>query len=184
MSLEELWRLFPVVLRDNDPGYRHWYDDEARRLHRLLGDRVVRLSHIGSTAVPGLRAKPTVDLLLETEALGDSERLAGELRAAGWTVMSAQRDPFPQISLNKGYAPDGFADKVFHLHVRQPGDWGEPYFRDYLIDHSDVAAEYATLKTVLAARFTYDRDAYTTAKADFVTRVTRLARQAYSGRYR
>ena len=66
MSLEELWRLFPIILTEHDPRWRDWYEEEAARLRAVLPvDEAARISHIGSTAVAGIWAKPTVDILLE-----------------------------------------------------------------------------------------------------------------------
>jgi len=64
------------------------------------------------------------------------------------------------LDFNKGYTPKGFAQKVCHLHIKHPGDWGELYFRDYLQKHPDVAGEYGALKLALKEQFEYDRDAY------------------------
>jgi SAM-dependent methyltransferase len=78
----------------------------------------------------------------------------------------------------KGYTSAGFAEKVYHIHVRYPGDWDEMYFRDYLILHPEAAAAYATLKRQLQEQFAYDRDGYTDAKGAFIKDVTKRAREA------
>jgi len=61
--------------------------------------------------------------------------------------------------------------------VRYPGDWDEPYFRDYLIAHPETAAEYAALKIRLHKEFEHDRDGYTKAKSEFIRAVTERARK-------
>ena len=81
------------------------------------------------------------------------------------------------MSFNKGYMEEGFADKVYHLHLRYAGDNDEIYFRDYLNAHPEVAKEYETLKLGLWKRFEHDRDGYTAAKSEFVTKYTELAKQ-------
>ena len=69
MSLEELWRLFPVILKEYDPAYPVWYEEERSRILKIVGkENIFRISHIGSTAVTGLLSKPTVDILLELTA--------------------------------------------------------------------------------------------------------------------
>ena len=85
-----------------------------------------------------------------------------------YTVMSEKNDPEYRLDLCKGYTPQGFADKVFHLHIRHPGDWDEIVFRDFLRQNPAKADEYAKLKTVLQKRFEHNRDAYTEAKGDFI----------------
>ncbi len=72
----------------------------------------------------------------------------------------------PRASFNKGYTLDGFAEKVFHLHLRYSEDNDELYFRDYLIENPDIAKEYEKLKLGLWKKYEHDRDAYTEAKTD------------------
>ncbi len=183
MSLEELWRLFPIILSPPDPAWRGWYQEEAASLRAGFAGPIHRLSHIGSTSVPGLLAKPTVDLLLETDDTRQADAIVDELIGLGWTLMACSEDPAFRIDLNKGYTPQGFADRVFHLHVVRPGDNDELYFRDWLRDHPETCAEYESLKRGLMARFKHDRDAYTEGKTSFIQAVTGRARTAYAGRY-
>ena len=81
-----------------------------------------------------------------------------------------------RISLNKGYTENGFAEKVFHFHIRLYGDTDEIYFRDYLNTHPDIAKEYEKLKLRLWKEYEHNRDAYTDEKTDFVKRYTSLAK--------
>ncbi|MDQ1296003.1 MAG: hypothetical protein QG608_3890 [Actinomycetota bacterium] len=183
MSLEELWQLFPIVLREHSPEYRQWFEEEHTDLAAIWGKSAPRISHIGSTAVPGLIAKPTVDILLELGGEIDPQEVIDRTSRAGWTPMSgAARRPLG-LSFNKGYTPTGFAQKVFHLHVRPPGDHDELYFRDYLIEHPDTARDYERLKQSLRERFEHNRDAYTENKTDFIRSVTARARSLYPGRH-
>lgn len=185
-TLQELWELFPIILREHNPAYAQWYRQQAQQLlagMTAAGIGVFRISHIGSTAVPGLTAKPIVDILLELENPGDPAVLDGVLHNAGFLRMSATEHPHWQRSYNKGYTPAGFAQKVFHLHLRRAGDWGELYFRDYLLEHGNCCREYEALKAGLLGRFEHDRDGYTQAKTQFVERYTQLARNLYGKRY-
>ena len=88
-----------------------------------------------------------------------------------------------RVSFNKGYTRNGFAKKVFHLHLRQTGDNDEIYFRDYLIEHPEVANEYEKLKIRRQKKYRYQRDKYTTAKTDFVKKYTEKAKTLYKNRY-
>ena len=108
------------------------------------------------------------------------EAAAGVLGRAGFIVMSAEGE---RISLNRGYMPDGFADEVFHVHLRYVGDNDGLYFRDYLREHPEVAREYEALKLGLWKRYEHNRDAYTEAKGDFIRAVTAEAKRAFAGRY-
>lgn len=85
---------------------------------------IFRISHIGSTAIRGIWAKDIVDILAETDDVEKAARLA---EGNGFIRMSSNSK---RVSLNRGYTPEGFADKVYHLHIRQEGDHDELYFRD------------------------------------------------------
>ncbi len=99
---------------------------------------------------------------------------ASILKEHNYIIMS-EKDS--RISLNKGYTEDGFAEKVFHIHIRLKGDIDEVYFKDYLIAHHQVAKEYENLKLKLWKEYEYNRDAYTDAKTSFVKIYTDIAKQ-------
>lgn len=98
--------------------------------------------------------------------------------------MSEQDSPYVNYAFNKGYTPDGYAEKVYHLHVRYSGDWGELYFCDYLKNHLDEAKLYAALKTELSVQYRNNRDAYTAAKSEFIKKHTAVARAIYKNKYK
>ena len=180
MSLEELWQLFPVQLAPHNPKWSEWYAEERENVLAAVGDNVARIDHIGSTSVPGLVAKPIVDILLQIKPGTTITDVKARLVADGWLVMAEQPE-LGEIDLNKGYTPDGFEDKVFHLHVKPVGDADELHFRDYIATHPDVAAQYAELKQGLLAKFDHDRDGYTNAKTTFIKTATAQARVAKQG---
>lgn len=183
MSLEELWRLFPIILKEHNAEYAAWYEEEEEKLlHVLKEHSIYRVSHVGSTAVQGMIAKPIIDILLELPEAYDMDAVAALLQNNAWHVM-ARNDAQKTIDLNKGYTPDGFAEKVYHLHVKPTGDWGELYFRDYLRQHPDIGQQYEALKLRLKMQFECDRDAYTIAKSDFIMTYTQMARQEFAGRH-
>lgn len=184
MSLEELWELFPIILKEHNSEYKTWYIEEKEKIIEAIGeDYFKRISHIGSSAVEGLISKPTVDILLEIDNNNDIEVLISMLVGSGWALMSSATTPDFKISFCKGYTPDGFADKVFHLHVRHYGDCDELYFRDYLILHNDIAEEYSVLKQNLLTQYEHDRDSYTEAKTKFVKKWTSQAKKDFGSRY-
>lgn len=172
MSLDELWQLFPIVLKEHDPRWQEWFIEEKTALERLL-PKTCRISHIGSTAVPDIWAKPIIDILLEISGECDMTETARLLTAAGWICMSKSGS---RMSFNKGYTENGFAQKVFHLHLRVSGDNDEIYFRDYLLSHREAAIEYEQLKLHLWREFEHNRDGYTDAKTDFVKKYTLKAK--------
>jgi len=183
MSLEELWELFPIILKEHNKEYKEWYQIEKDNLINCIGKQnIKRLSHIGSSAVWGLISKPTVDILLEIDEECDVHRLKNILKNAGWCLMSSNDEPMKMV-FNKGYTPNGFAEKVYHLHVRYFGDHDELYFRDYLLEHGHVSHEYGQLKLSLLEKYRHNRDGYTEAKTEFVRKHTKLAREEFGDRY-
>ena len=181
MTMEELWELFPIFLVEHREQWKEDYKIIESELQKLLSDRAApRINHIGSTAIPGIWAKNIVDVLVEIPLSENIDNAAKIMKQNGFIVMSAD---VKRISLNKGYTKEGFADKVFHIHLRYAGDNDELYFRDYLNEHPDVAKEYEALKLNLWKKFEHNRDAYTDAKTDFILRWTQEARKKYKNRY-
>jgi GrpB-like predicted nucleotidyltransferase (UPF0157 family) len=184
MTLEELWTLFPIILKEHNPNYKKWYQIEKQKLLSCLDKKnIMRISHIGSTAVKGLIAKPTVDILLEIDNEINIEQLTNTLTSNGWLLMMSQDGPFMEKTFNKGYTNKGFAEKVYHLHIRYYGNWNELYFRDYLIKYSEVAKEYGELKLKLKEKYEHDRDRYTNAKTDFVLKYSEKAKEEFADKY-
>lgn len=181
MSLEELWELFPIFLVAHDDKWNIFYDEIESFLKNILSEcPVERISHIGSTAISGIWAKDIVDVLIEISKDSDIQNTAKVIEKNGFIRMSAEED---RISFNRGYTKDGFADKVFHVHLRYTGDNDELYFRDYLNEHTQIAKEYEKMKLKLWKMFGHNRDAYTDAKTEFVKKWTSEAKNVYTGRY-
>ena len=185
MSLEELWQLFPIILKEHNPEYSSWYLEEKESLVNIIGkNNIARINHIGSTSVKGLIAKPTVDILLEVNNDCEVEALKEKLSNNGWILMSCSNDPELRMVFNKGYTKYGFAEKVFHLHLRYFNDWNELYFRDYLRLNKEVADEYGKLKLSLKDKYEHNRDGYTEAKTEFIMKYTKVAREKFGEKYK
>ncbi|NLK86958.1 MAG: GrpB family protein [Clostridiaceae bacterium] len=185
MTNEERWRLFPIILREHDPQWKTRGLDEMKLLTDGIGaENIEGISHIGSTSVTGLVAKPTIDILLEIKEDTDLDKLIANIKAVGYIFSRQEKNPPPHMMFMKGYTPEGFRGQAFHVHVRYSGDWNELYFRDYLINHPETAAEYGRIKQSLKEEYEFDRDAYTKAKSEFINRVTDLARIEYKNRYK
>ncbi|MEZ7555816.1 GrpB family protein [Streptococcus sp. 27098_8_134] len=181
MSLEELWQLFPIFLREHQAEWKDWYEEERLQLLSFLSaNQLVRISHIGSTSVETIWAKPIVDILLEIPKETDMAVTRDLLLQNGYLLMSESQG---RMSFNKGYTPSGFAERVFHLHLRYEGDHDELYFRDYLQEHPAVAEDYEKLKLSLWKQYEHNRDAYTEAKTDFIKNYTEKAKKLYGRRY-
>lgn len=182
MSLEELWKLFPIKLTEHNNDWKKWYRDESENLKNILTNiDVKRISHIGSTAIKNIWAKPTVDILIEIEDENDFASVKSLLLNNGYICMSENEQ---WLIFNKGYTKDGYAERVFHIHIRLSGNNDELYFRDFMNDHEQLAKEYEKLKLSLWKKFEHNRDAYTDAKTDFIQIYTKLAKKEYGDRYK
>lgn len=179
MSLEELWKLFPIFLTEHKDFWKDWYAEEEAFLKSIL-IQTARIDHIGSTAIPSIWAKPIIDILVEVPGECSLPDIKEELESNGYICMSRGDN---RISFNKGYTEAGFAERVFHVHVRYDGDHDELYFRDYLMDHTDIADQYEEMKIKLWRKYEHNRDAYTEAKTEFVKKWTSRAKELYRGRY-
>lgn len=181
MTLEELWVLFPIILTEHREVWKRWYkEQEQLLLTGLAGLPIVRISHIGSTAIPGIWAKPIIDILVEVKSEISMALIMPMLEKCGFRCMNSDDK---RMSFNKGYTEQGFAQQVYHLHLRYAGDHDELYFRDYLLEHPEAARDYEALKLHLWKKYEHDRDGYTQQKAEMVARYTRLAKAEYPERY-
>ena len=174
-------RIYPIILSEYNPSWSDWYAEEKVNLERLIGlESIARISHYGSTSVPGLTAKPTVDILFEIKENIDIEELIAALPSSKYICLRREGNSLlehDEVMIIKGYLSDGFTEKVYHIHVRYSGDWDELYFRDYLIAHLEAAAEYSELKRSLFKDYEHNRDGYTEAKGAFIKEITKKARE-------
>ena len=148
----------PVVLADYDPAWPDDFETERRVLETALGDRVCGVHHFGSTAVPGLTAKPIIDILVTVPALDDAVPCIAPLRDLGYRFVD-----HPQ-NVDRRFFRKG-TPKTHHLHVVEAGgpvEARELAFRDAL------RARYADLKQDLLARFPHDSIAFSDAKGEFM----------------
>ncbi len=174
-SFQELWQLFPIFLVAHNGEWKRWYCEEKEEILSLFpNDTVKGIYHIGSTAIPTIWAKNIIDILVEVENKNNMLFMKDILLQNSYLCMSEGKD---RISLKKGYTQHGFAQKVFHLHIRLEGDKEEVCFRDYLKAHFEIAKEYELLKLELWKKFEYNRDGYTEAKSDFIKKYTKLAKE-------
>ena len=173
-----------VAIVPYDPRWPAMFEQE--RLHLLSclpADLVKRIEHFGSTAVPGLSAKPIVDILVEVTSLEETRQvIAPILEAQGYDYFwrpshGADTPPFYAWFIKR----DGNRNRTHHIHMveAQFEHWDRLLFRDYLVEHPDVARAYGNLKTKLSDEHHADREAYTQAKGAFVGEVTEKAKRYY-----
>ncbi len=174
----------PVEIVDYDPEWPAAFERERRHLLACLPQGlVVRIEHFGSTAVPGLAAKPIIDVLVEvTDLAAVRERVAPLLESQGYEyfwrpTFGDVGEPFYAWFIKRDSAT---GKRTHHIHMVEGGftsHWDRLLFRDYLIAHPDVAAQYGALKRRLAAEASTDRVLYTEAKGEFIRRVTDTAKR-------
>lgn len=167
-----------------DPEWPARFELEKQHLLSCLpNELIVRIEHFGSTAVPGLASKPIVDMLVEvTDLTAVRERVVPVLESQRyeyfWRPTKGEDGPPYYAWFIKRDASTGV--RTHHIHMVE-GDfvehWDRLLFRDYLIEHPDVAGEYEVLKRRLAAEFSADRVRYTQEKTDFITAVTEWAKE-------
>jgi GrpB-like predicted nucleotidyltransferase (UPF0157 family) len=162
----------PIEIREYDPAWPELYEREAKRLRALLGDRVVRIEHVGSTAVPGLPAKPVIDIGLEVQSSAAEETYVPDLEAAGYVLRIREPEWFEHRLLN---GPD--TDVNLHVFSARCEELDRmTLFRDHLRENAADRERYAAAKRDLAAHgWTYMQQ-YADAKSAVVAEI--LARAA------
>jgi GrpB-like predicted nucleotidyltransferase (UPF0157 family) len=157
----------PVVLRDHDPAWARWYAGEEAKIRAALGEQVVRVEHVGSTSVPGLAAKPLIDILLVVPDSADEDAYVPALVAAGYYLRLRERT-WHEHRVLKGTAPD------VNLHVFSPRCEELDRmlgFRDRLRAHPEDREEYERTKRELAGRTWGRVQDYADAKTRVVERI-------------
>jgi GrpB-like predicted nucleotidyltransferase (UPF0157 family) len=166
-----------VQVVDYDPAWPGLFQREAERIRAVLGERVVQLEHVGSTSVPGLAAKPIIDIMLIVPDSSDEPAYVPDLEAAGYVLVIREPDWY-QHRCFKG------PDTNVNLHVYSPGcPEIERYlvFRDRLRGHPGDRAHYQQVKRELAERnWTYVQE-YADAKTEVVESIIAHAREGGAG---
>ena len=172
-----------------DPQWPELFEQEKDHLFSCLPrDLITRIEHFGSTAVPGLAAKPIVDMLIEVTSLQRTkDEVPSILEPQGY-------DYFWRPSFGDDTPPwyawfikrDASGNRTHHLHMVEQDfeHWDRLLFRDYLIEHPETALEYSELKIRLSSEYTDDRIAYTKAKTEFVVNITEKAEEYFRDKNR
>ena len=165
-----------------DPAWPALFAAEAAHLRALVPAWLIgRIEHFGSTAVPGLAAKPIVDMLVEVRSMeAVVQHIAPILKREGYEFFWRDRERgLPGIAYAWFIKRDAAGRRTHHIHCLEPGssEWERLLFRDYLRAHPEAARAYGALKQRIAAEHPDDRVAYAKAKTDFVCEAMRTARK-------
>jgi GrpB-like predicted nucleotidyltransferase (UPF0157 family) len=165
----------PVTIVQYDSYWPVLFEGEKSHILQTCNSRELQIEHIGSTAIPGLAAKPTVDLLVGIDDLENAGHLIPLLQEIGYVYVPE----FEQDMPDRRYFYKGRkVEDDFHLHMVEKGSpfWKRHLaFRDYLRVHPEAVKEYEFLKLTLAKKFGEDRNGYTDAKTEFITRIEKIA---------
>lgn len=162
----------PIVVVPYDPNWPAMFRETALPMREALGAVALRIDHIGSTSIPGLDAKPVIDIQISVAAFEPLDSFRLPLQRLGY-VWRANND-----DLTKRYFRESPGARRTHIHVRCAGSWAQQFallFRDYVRLHPDEAARYATRKHRLAVDHRNERQGYTNAKSPLIWEIMQRA---------
>ncbi|MEP7157996.1 MAG: GrpB family protein [Chloroflexota bacterium] len=163
----------PVELAPYDPAWPERYEVMRARLAAALGEVAVRIEHVGSTAVPGLSAKPVIDIQVSVPDVTDEDSYRDAIESQGFGLRWIEPH-------HRYFRPPPGLPREYQVHVCSVGsEWERVHllFRDYLRAHPETAEEYSALKARLAGQYRYDRVGYTDAKGPFIDATVATAEQ-------
>lgn len=166
------WATEPVEVVEANPAWAARAELEIKQLRELLKHLDIHtFEHIGSTSIPGLSAKPIIDLMGEVQSWDDMERIAEQLNPVGWNYVPPELDG---REYRRFWVKVKDGKRAVHLHLMRPDEerWERQIrFRDALRSRPDLVKAYAELKIKLADENKDDRESYTTAKTEFILKV-------------
>jgi GrpB-like predicted nucleotidyltransferase (UPF0157 family) len=169
-------RLITVV--DYDPNWREVFENEKRSLLNFLSAERVVIEHIGSTSVPGLAAKPIIDILIAVDELSYLDNVGQSFKALGYEIKGEHG------IAGRRYFQKGGNNRSHHIHAFQTGSHAllrHRAFRDYLKAHPEIAKHYANVKHTAAHECDHDNELYIKLKNDFVVEHEKRAVIWYQG---
>ena len=156
-----------------NPNWKDMCKEESEKIKNILNDIIVDIHHIGSTAIPGIKAKPVIDILVEVKDIGAVDQYNNKMEELGYEVMGEYGIP------KRRFFRKGGNNRTHHIHIFQVGNEEierHINFKEYLIAHPDKAREYSKLKEKLTNKYTYDVENYTNGKSDFIKEIDRKAK--------
>lgn len=163
-----------VVLQKYRQEWGTAFEIEKESLEKLLGDIAINIQHIGSTSVPGLAAKPVIDMLMAVKSLDDASDFRALLEKAGYEYRENGSDE-EKLLFVKG--PEELRTHYLHITRLDSPVWQNDIdFRDYLRSHPEAAAEYQKLKEMLASKYADRRENYTAGKSEFIRTILECIR--------
>ena len=162
-----------VELISYDSNWKDMYKEESEKIKDVLSDIIIDIHHIGSTAIPGIKSKPVIDILVEVKDIEAVDQYNNKIEELGYEVMGEHGIP------KRRFFRKGGNKRTHHIHIFKVGNEEierHINFKEYLIAHPDKAREYSKLKEKLANKYTYDVENYTNSKSDFIKKINRKAK--------
>lgn len=155
-----------VIVKDYNFDYSKMYQEEEKKIKKILKDNLVFIEHIGSTSIPNLKSKPIIDILISVNSLEDVDLKKNEFEQIGYEYMG-------EFGIkNRRYLRKGGDERTHQIHIFHKDDEfnlnRHLAFKKYLLSHLDVCKEYGDLKEKLALKFPYDIDGYCNGKEEFI----------------
>ena len=168
-----------ITVLNYDPEWPLKYERERKAIAEILDGNGISIYHIGSTSVPGLAAKPIIDMMAVVRSLEKVDDARGKFSELGYEYLG-------EFGIaGRRYFRKGGDERTHQIHIFQADDWNNIgrhlAFRDYMRTHEKESAEYAEIKTALAQRFPYDIDGYCDGKDAFVREMEKRALLEYDG---
>ena len=162
-----------VIVKDYNFDYPKMYQEEEKKIKKILKDNLVFIEHIGSTSIPNLKSKPIIDILISVNSLEDVDLKKNEFEKNGYEYMG-------EFGIkNRRYLRKGGYERTHQIHIFHKDDEfnlnRHLAFKKYLLTHPDVCKEYGDLKEKLALKFPYDIDGYCDGKEEFIKKHEALA---------
>lgn len=168
-----------IIVKDYNPLWPEKYKEEVSRIQPILAGNGLAIYHIGSTSVPGLAAKPIIDIMAVVRSLAEVDSVAKKFSEIGYEYLG-------EFGIaGRRYLRKGGDERTHQIHIFQAEDWNNIgrhlAFRDYMRAHEKERDEYAQIKKDLAQRFPYDIDGYCDGKEDFVRKIEKRAVSQFDG---
>ena len=168
-----------ITVLNYDPEWPLKYERERKAIAEILDGNGISIYHIGSTSVPGLAAKPIIDMMAVVRSLEKVDDARGKFSELGYEYLG-------EFGIaGRRYFRKGGDERTHQIHIFQADDWNNVgrhlAFRDYMRTHEKERAEYAEIKTALAQRFPYDIDGYCDGKENFVREMEEIAISQFDG---
>lgn len=163
-----------IEIKPFNENWKKEYKKEAKKLLEIFGSLTNRIEHIGSTAIPGMKAKPIIDILIIVNDLSKVDALNNAMKTIGYTPM------FEYGIKNRRFFLKGKINRTHHVHVFEyPHEHVTNHllFREYLINHPAEAQKYAILKESLAKKYPHEIEQYMAGKNHFIKDIIEKANE-------